>query len=743
MYTRALLMSHDSDCNRSLSSVSPLCHSKILSLTPYSLQNMENMASGMLSGANEEPNTHVWEGEPMATMMPTHTVTLATPNSIQTASIHKVYENERTFMAPLDEAAAKASPPPIAISVPSLNQNDSDDEDIIDPSRRRKRSTNNPPLNDLDSEDIEPPITPPSAKRLQFNMNIPKGIYVGLWAHSPEHLDSRKHAIYAYIDKTDKMRARIHPETRDGVMMYEGFPVGPGVSMVKPKDIIYEPFLSTLSHLQRKEYVRIRTDAIERGESSVDRLSAEKQAVLDAVEAVKVRKEYEGDEVIQINPSAPTTPQPKATPSSVSQKNRPNDVLLGYWKESLTPLEADRHAAYGKVQSDGKFRVRVARETRDGRPMSDYFPSGRSPWIDFDEVVLDPHLANVTRLEIKDYTWNLQQKDLKGLSNNQRMAAQHAALISAKANVQEVAKAAGIGIQELDADREAKRRQANESRKGVKVKAAGSPEMANTEPHRISLPTFKKRGLDTPVTRSWSQPTSKKIHLDSPVTRSSEKSRDEIAQSDAKAGWAPRVDVRDEGLRKERDAAMERATALSRTQHAKADAARVKEGLGVPALNSGTSSSPRKAKVYGTDNRSRRDYLHESDTPRPTDNMRRGKTSNGGPSGYAQKRDTPRSAEKMKMTNCNDLEYNLGMLANRGLTNSGDLGITGEYNGKTNTQSGLGKDEATTAKFHGGIKYERRNTGPFAGKLVGNQGSVITIDGEDYVEYRILMRTQF
>jgi hypothetical protein len=45
------------------------------------------------------------------------------------------------------------------------------------------------------------------------------------------------------------------------------------------------------------------------------------------------------------------------------------------------------------------------------------------------------------------------------------------------------------------------------------------------------------------------------------------------------------------------------------------------------------------------------------------------------------------------------------------------------------------------SKEYGGIKYERKSSGPFQGRFV-SQGS-ITIDGDDYVEYRVLTKPSF
>ncbi|OAA36125.1 hypothetical protein BBO_08297 [Beauveria brongniartii RCEF 3172] len=46
------------------------------------------------------------------------------------------------------------------------------------------------------------------------------------------------------------------------------------------------------------------------------------------------------------------------------------------------------------------------------------------------------------------------------------------------------------------------------------------------------------------------------------------------------------------------------------------------------------------------------------------------------------------------------------------------------------------------AKIYDGVKYERKPTGAFMGKLV-SQGTIITIDGEEYVEYRVLTKPSF
>ncbi|KAM3478968.1 hypothetical protein MY5147_001972 [Beauveria neobassiana] len=45
----------------------------------------------------------------------------------------------------------------------------------------------------------------------------------------------------------------------------------------------------------------------------------------------------------------------------------------------------------------------------------------------------------------------------------------------------------------------------------------------------------------------------------------------------------------------------------------------------------------------------------------------------------------------------------------------------------------------TKPKVYNGVVYQRSPNGPFAGKLTA-KGQVVSINGEDYVEYRVLAK---
>ncbi|GAB0137993.1 hypothetical protein EsDP_00006242 [Epichloe bromicola] len=78
-------------------------------------------------------------------------------------------------------------------------------------------------------------------------------------------------------------------------------------------------------------------------------------------------------------------------------------ILVGYWRESTEP-EPNQHAVYGILSRDGTLRFKVVSETRDGRPIQcKSLLSPGDSWIIHDEVVLEPHLRHLNRLEMKEY----------------------------------------------------------------------------------------------------------------------------------------------------------------------------------------------------------------------------------------------------------------------------------------------------------------------------------------------------
>lgn len=58
------------------------------------------------------------------------------------------------------------------------------------------------------------------------------------------------------------------------------------------------------------------------------------------------------------------------------------------------------------------------------------------------------------------------------------------------------------------------------------------------------------------------------------------------------------------------------------------------------------------------------------------------------------------------------------------------------------SDNGLDEEEEKLVDCNG-VSYERKKSGPLSGKLVGDKREVFSINGQDYVEYRVLMKVVF
>ncbi|TQV93286.1 hypothetical protein IF1G_07864 [Cordyceps javanica] len=80
----------------------------------------------------------------------------------------------------------------------------------------------------------------------------------------------------------------------------------------------------------------------------------------------------------------------------------PTRILVGYWLYSSEP-EPDQHAVYGILSRDGKLRFKLVSETRDGKNIRGNYPPPSETWLIHEEIVLLPHLLNLNRLGMKEY----------------------------------------------------------------------------------------------------------------------------------------------------------------------------------------------------------------------------------------------------------------------------------------------------------------------------------------------------
>lgn len=516
-----------------------------------------------------------------------------------------------------------------------------------------------------------------------------KSVTLGIWRES-EAPDADKHVVKGFIDSRDRLRTRIQQHNRAGEIVTGRWPLkpGPGGSWTTFHNIIFDDHLVHLDQHQVKEYVKIRAQAIGQ-EPEDDSTVNHKLVVQQAIKACLNRGPPPegqlppliayGAEIPEhariVHPRAekrrraglpptgsnstlvsqPIQPEPTIpeAPLSDLQGHRPTKILLGHWKHSSEKEDRDKHAVFGILGNNDMFRVKVGRETRDGRPMQGNFPQGAGAlWISSADWVPEVYLEGLAKEELKEYTRIRQYQLDRGEHEGDQETNIQAAVAEAKNRARILS---------------TKNKNSSSNNNGTSGAAAtsatsGQYTTAGFVDNNDSSASYETR--QTINRRSGQQ------HNLVPAT-----SRGQQAPSQTSAFRAANRSG-SSGL----DPRLERANNLASrvVSHMEANQAKVEQREAAAAAASMMMAPPP-------------------------------------PNGAATTSDPMAS-----------FRDNINRLNNVWSSQEAHRIRTG------------GED----AKIHMGIKYERKTNGPFQGKLV-SQGSIISIDGEDYVEYRVLTKPTF
>ncbi|XWW98271.1 hypothetical protein V2A60_006269 [Cordyceps javanica] len=594
---------------------------------------------------------------------------------------------------------------------------EADEEPITSHYPKRKRTSI---FNDLSESKIEIPTSirserpertalPSTSNKAKPRNSLGgiKGVLVGHWRDSQVPEPENRHAVIGFIDVRDRLRTRIQPINKDGETISAEYPLppGPGGSWVTFDRIYFSDHLVGLDHFQVKEYVRMRAAASE--DTDEERLAAEAEAVniatvrgrellhienpvvapLIAHGAIPVdangvpavidaKRRRTSSSFVAIAPQDDTGTPRRGIPLDPLHGTRPTRIVLGFWRGSSEPLPRDRHAVYGILGQNDMFRVKVVRETRDGRYVDGNFPSGAGAlWIHYDEVEFEPHIKNLSRPEIKEYCRIRQYQVDRGETVGERRANELRAADDAR-----IRATAFLPTHHLQGITKVYSQRGDIDGGGG---GGGSPAAGASSAASASADSPGGRASGGHELRQLRRADAKPDNV-----RAGRHSLGDIEATTASltnnGGSTPRTMHSVEGL--------ERANALARREIARVEAAqgradrhavhreRVAQAADAAALaasGGGTVPSPPMTNGGGP-----RPLFHESE----------------------------------------DIER-----LNRVWARQESLRLR------------AGSEDA---KIYDGVKYERKPTGPFMGKLV-SQGTIITIDGEDYVEYRVLTKPSF
>ena len=581
------------------------------------------------------------------------------------------------------KATKKASPQP---AIPDSEDVDMDDVQELPAHPKRKRVSNYSDLAEDRSESpLEEPeveVRPRPGRPRTHGMGAVKGVTLGFWRDSPPELDKDKHSVTGFIDVRERLRTRVQPYTRDGRDITRQYPLppGPGGSWVTFDKIAFEEQLVNLDHNQVKEYVKIRSNYSSPNETPEQKARLDAQAVKQAIQNIRDNPPPETsmgvsiaygpeipDQVVHRSNKkqkifAPVRRSPTGTPTAQHHQSdyvsstRPTRILLGYWKQSDQPNPADKHAVYGILGANDMFRVKLMKETRDGRFCQGNFPPGAGQlWIHWDEVEFEPHLKDLARPEIKEYCRARQLQIDAGEDTQDRFANETKA-------VWEGQKAAAL------------------LRPSLNPSGAPEPDMENT--HRS-------------LTLNGSGPS---VHA-----------QNANAPEAAPEGFPDQGHIRNPQRRDSlpHEARQTRHNSLGRPRH------------GLPAVE-----------------------LREANRrpPAPMDPIERTNS-------IARREIERAEAQQNRLDqHAAEREASIGSGGSGGPSNSNRVNFQDNVQRLNKVWAAQEASRlrvgAEDAKIYGGIKYERKANGPFEGKLV-SQGAIITIDGEDYVEYRVLTKPSF
>lgn len=598
-----------------------------------------------------------------------------------------------------------------------LNISDDGDETMADareeytspyPKRRRAPTFNDSydsRADQANGEDKGAGLANGKVKTPKPNVGGVKGVTIGYWRDAPVPEEERKHAVIGFIDVRDRLRTRIQPTNLLGeqISLQFALPPGPGGSWVTFERIVFLDHLIGLDQSQIKEYVRIRAEV--REGSHEDQAAAEKAAAKDAVTRVKNNPTDNPAAQPQIAyglkvPDYASTPGNRQdakrrklsagftsiTPTPAEQAptqrtveplpgRRPTRILLGYWSKSDEVDPRNRHAVYGILGHNDMFRVKLVRETRDGRFVDGNFPQGAGAlWIAYEEVHFEDHLQDLTRAEIKEYCrvrqfqidkyWNKKlDEPASEREPNERKAvidAQERALLLNNPSLPKhnFALSDNLGTQS----------------------APDTPTLANGT--SLGLETRTSRRTEARLlaqAQAQAQDTTQTL-----PDRSGRETRPEVRQRRSAGG----VETPPVGRGNVRD----KATALAQREIQRVEAAQ------------------RRADVYATHReRAAAVAVQEADAAAAAPTT----TPTARPNGTAGPTLASAAGDLDRLNSVWARQEHLRMRA-----------------------------VAEDAKIYDGRKYERKSNGPFVGKLA-SQGSLINIDGEDYIEYRVLMKPAF
>ncbi|KAK1639941.1 hypothetical protein BDP81DRAFT_185588 [Colletotrichum phormii] len=592
----------------------------------------------------------------------------------------------------------KSSPLRVVSDPEDENMADVEDEPVVSHYPKRKRAS---VFNDLSEDKMESSLvsekegTPRSTKPARrHGLGGVKGVILGYWRDSPVPDPRGKHAVIGFIDVRDRLRTRIQQNTRFGepVSSLEyPLPPGPGGSWVTFERVVFADHLVGLDHHQVKEYVKLRTDSIEMTEEARD--AAEQAAAKEAVRRVEENPPPE-------NPVAPAIAYGAEIPDHATMPNRPDSKRRrtgsGIGTISGRPVQQTPPAQ--NIVTTPQFDPLPG--TRPTRIIVGYW-KGSSEIDPVNKHAIYGILGQNDMFRVKVAR---ETRDKRFVDGNFPVGAGalwiHWEEVELEPHIKqlsrpEVKEYCRVRQYQIDQGENPNDRVGNEARAVFeaqqRVANGTNKAFMNMGPPPVIVPQPGEM-LEAPET---------KVEVNPELRQSRRTENRGVRHS------LPDLDVRQSSRTPVQ--AQNKIDASARREIARIEAAQIRtERFAADREAAQNAQAAQAAQVAQAAH-----MANLVPPPMPPQAMPKMPLQNGNGNG-------PRMSslfhERDEMQRLNKV-----------------------WASQEEHRSKVGGEET---KFYGGIKYERKTNGPFVGKLV-SQGTIISIDGQDYVEYRVLTKPSF
>ena len=435
-------------------------------------------------------------------------------------------------------------------------------------------------------------------------------------------------------------------------------------------------------------------------------------------------------------------------------------VIIGVWRDSDQHKDEDKHVIYGFIDIHDRLRTRIYGMNRRGEELIANIPTGAGGcWVTFPRVIFDSHLATLNSAEIKEYVkirseaspeaneQEKQEADAKAvLKARAIVAAQESASPGSKPVVhrQSLGRTAGQNRQSLP-------RQPLNHTPSFKAVNAANIQTPKSSPFSESKPNGVLLGY-------WAdsdEPLMEDKHAVFGVLGGSDCFRVKVARMTrdgrfvdgnfpvgAGALWLhydkvifepqlqgmTRPEIKEYVRLRQRD--MENRESEKERKLNEARAIKLaKEVVANEGLNSGVEQSRRASPELEIRHSARSLASRQQvEAEAVAEKTRKEKAE-------ARERQTEKTRREVAMAEAVVQEAAQQELRN----NIKKLNKVWVAQQAATLPGAAPSDEV---KYHHGIKYERKQNGPFQGKLV-SAAQILSIDGEDYVEYRVLTKPSF